>query len=188
VANHDGCIYTVFDHISTFWQCKDCCNMLLIPYEDLVHEPKLWLPVMAKFLGVHCEDDVINKIAQKTTKAAMLKSLHKFDESWTKAQRDLLGRVNPNIGTKSAPKVNAAESEFERRNRLGSLCSETDLGDVRPEEAELAEWQRYLWDKKVLPGTGVKGYEEMRAVLRREKLNPTGASNTAGVVDWATVK
>ena len=144
---------TLYDHMATFWIGRKARNFLLLPYEDLVQDRAKWLRLIAEFIGVTISDELINKISAMTSKEAMLVDVHKFDESWVKARRDALGRVNQGVGDKLAPKVRDNVDQ-----KLGKAQSDEEL-------AALEEIHRKLWCEKVSTLTGVSSYEEMRGLL-----------------------
>lgn len=151
-AFSEGCIQTVFDHYATFWKCRNTKNLLLLPYEDIVSQRAKWIPVIAKFMECPCDDALIQKVSNLTSKDAMLESVSKFDESWCARERERMGRHHPNI-VRDAPKVTKGNPELAK-----------DLAN----NPVILKHQEDLWRTKVEAVTGVSSYEEMRRALEEK--------------------
>lgn len=160
--NNPGCVLSLLDHYLQFWQAKDCENILIVPYEDLVTHRSDWLRVIALFMGIDDVSDLLlQKVQKKTSRENMLLNVSKLDESWAAKQRDSLGRVHKTIGTKSAAKVNTETAHSFLPP--SALLSEENTAKSRVEvEDQLAEMQQRLWNEKILPMTGLMNYDEMR--------------------------
>jgi len=146
-SNNGSSVTSYFDHIAGFWKCRHASNFLLIPFEDFVECREKWLPLIADFMGVSCNDSLVAKVAFMTSKEEMLKNVSKFDESWCRAQREAKGRPHPKI-IKDAAKVTRGH----------------DISSVLQDE-ELKKIQQSLWDAKVAAVTGINNYDEMRRLL-----------------------
>lgn len=164
--NNPGCVFSVFDHFRQFWQAKECENILLLPYEDLVEEKERWVPLIAEFLGIShpMTPELLEKILTKTSREWMLKNVSKFDESWTRRQRGCLGRVHATVGEGIAAKVNKEEAH-----------KETTATFTAEDERKLCELQQRLWMGKIFPSTGLRSYEEMRKQLVEYHFPPSNS-------------
>ena len=147
---NEGCITTIFEHFTTFYQCLETKNFLLIPYEDLINinERIKWYQLIANFMNISTTTEILNQINEMTTKDAMLLQKSKFDESWCKKQRDLLQREHPFIRAPAA-KVTTGHTD------LFNKISIEDKNSVR-----LLHEQ--LWNEKVKNVTGINCYDDLR--------------------------
>ena len=89
VANNRGSINTLFDHLATFFQCREAKNFLLLPFEDFVKDRVKWLPIIANFMEIPYDAALIEKVAYLTSRESMLNDVAKFDESWVGKQREV---------------------------------------------------------------------------------------------------
>ncbi len=73
-----------FDHVLSWWQHRDADNILFLRYEDLKANFKQELRKIMTFLGYEQHDDMITKIAEKTTFENMQKdnfsNMHEIKE------------------------------------------------------------------------------------------------------------
>lgn len=87
-----GVIDSLYDHLLTSYRCLHTSNLLIIPYEDLVASPTVWISRIASFMNVSSSPMLCERIAHLTSKEEMLKYVSKFDESWVAAERSRVGR------------------------------------------------------------------------------------------------
>lgn len=114
VEYNKGAITTIFEHFATFWQCRECSDILLLPYEDLVVDRPKWLIKIGKFMNIpesSLTSDIIENISQMTSKESMLALVSKFDESWCKSERERLARPHPIIKD-TAAKVTSGQDHL----------------------------------------------------------------------------
>lgn len=143
----EGCVTNIWDHILTFWNCRNASNFLLIPFEDLTSDRERWVPVIAEFMHVPCPPELVVKVAQMASLENMLTLVDKFDESWVMRRREELNLSHPTIRSASAKVTKGHDS----------VSKEAD--------ASLIEVHNRLWAEKMEPQTGFKSYDEMRRAL-----------------------
>jgi len=147
---HPGSIDTLWDHLVTFWRCKDASNFLLLPFEDLVAEREMWIPIIAQFMNIPCDSELIAKVAEMTSKDSMLNIVTKFDESWVIQRRRELGLPHPTILHEAAKVTNG--HNVEKKALDGNLVT----------------LHQQMWANKVEAALGIKNYAEMRRLLKEK--------------------
>jgi hypothetical protein len=188
---NQGAITTIFDHFATFWQCRECSDFLLLPYEDLVSDRPKWLVKMGRFMNVPASSltqEVIDTISEMTSKENMLTQVSKFDESWCKRERERLARPHPIIKDVAA-KVTSGQSHLlieptsssssmhkseapdpqglinsSSSSSSSSSSNESTIPKLSVKE-QLLTLNDKLWKERVEPVTGLRNYQEMREKL-----------------------
>jgi hypothetical protein len=84
---------------------------MCIPYEDLLKNKGIWIRRIASFLEVPCTEATVLEVIRYSSKEWMLSQVDKFDESWCRRQRELIGREHPTI-TQAAPKVTRGHDDL----------------------------------------------------------------------------
>ncbi|KAG7269537.1 hypothetical protein CRUP_025261, partial [Coryphaenoides rupestris] len=63
-----------YEHVKGYWREKDKRNILYLFFEDMKENPAREIRRIAKFLGHHLSEDIVNNIVQLTTFDAMQKN------------------------------------------------------------------------------------------------------------------
>ena len=116
-------IPTFYDTLSVLYSCRQCENMLLIPYEDLILRREFWIREISAYLNILLTEKEVERIVYLTSKEEMRKNVQKFDESWVMREREKLNRHHFLI-TKPAAKVTSSSSS-------SSFSSDGDSTSIR---------------------------------------------------------
>ena len=73
---------SIFDSVLSWWKHKDHENVLLLKYEDMKADPKRQTKVIANFLGLSLDDDVIDDVVKRTSFDAMKSKPKQTYWSW----------------------------------------------------------------------------------------------------------
>jgi hypothetical protein len=85
----------LYEYYVEYYRCRECADVLCLPFEDLVDDLHAHLPVIANFIGIDQPTDaLLEAVARLSSKEAMLRHESRLDESWTYAEVLRLGR-NP---------------------------------------------------------------------------------------------
>lgn len=143
----DTCIGNYYEQMKSFLRCINATNFLLIPYEELVDDTQRekWIILIANFMNIEYNDDLIKMVGKKTLKHEMLSLESKFDESWCRKKRDIVGRVHPSIKQDSC-KVSK---------------NEINLNDIHDISAAIS-LQEKLWEENISNVIGFKTYNDVR--------------------------
>jgi hypothetical protein len=71
-----------FSQLLSYWSCRHCKNMLLIPFEDLVANRSHWIPIIANYLGLPCTPELLIEITFLTGKSYMQANMTCMSEMW----------------------------------------------------------------------------------------------------------
>ena len=87
----DGSRASLWDYYREYHILRDCPSVLVLIYEDLVKNIKASIRMIAKFMGIDSDEELIDKVASMSTKEFMAQHMSKFDEPYECAKR--LGRA-----------------------------------------------------------------------------------------------
>jgi len=122
---------TVWEYYSEFWSAREDPSLLVLCYEALELDPKLYIARINDFLGLPRDVDRLQTAFEMSTKSFMLSHSSKFDDLY----------VEECWGT------NGTTSKV--------TIDKKDLNQ------DTNAWLRRLWRERMLPGTGMKTYKEM---------------------------
>jgi len=131
-----------------FWKCAHLDNVLLLVFEDLVKDPKKWIPVIAEFMGIPCSPALLARVAEMSSKEFMAKHEEKYDESWTHKRLLEVGRLALDQMDQSRP---------------SSHVTEGNHGEFTVESKR--EFDR-VWKERVYKKTGLRSYSEFQESCR----------------------
>ena len=187
-----GAISTIFEHFATFWQCRECSDFLLLPYEDLISDRPKWLVKIGQFMNIPSSSltsEIIETISDLTSKESMLVQVSKFDESWCKRERERLARPHPIIKdiaakvtsghnhlliektTTSSSSSSSSSQSPDQHSKVDSSSSSSSSSTTEKVTAKLSVKEQLqalndeLWREKVETVTGIRSYQEMRERL-----------------------
>ncbi|KAK3285241.1 hypothetical protein CYMTET_7142 [Cymbomonas tetramitiformis] len=86
---------SIWEYYLEFWKCRNLPNVLIVVFEDLQKSIRSQLPRIAEFMGVECTSDLLDKVETLSTASCMMAHEEKFDETWTFAQLQKVGRAAP---------------------------------------------------------------------------------------------
>mgnify|MGYP000281515627 CR=1 FL=1 len=82
---------SLWDYYQEYHLLKECSSVLVLVYEDLVKDMPKHIHMIAKFMNVAHDQDLIDKVATMSSKTYMAQFMTKFDEPYERAKE--LGRV-----------------------------------------------------------------------------------------------
>jgi hypothetical protein len=85
---------------------RDCPSVLVLVYEDLVHDMPCSIQRIAKFMGIRTSAELIDTVAAMSTKQFMAAHMTKLNEPYERAK--LLGRIGDLSQLALGPKVTLA--------------------------------------------------------------------------------
>jgi len=86
---------SLMEYYLEYWQCRQCEDVLVLCFEDLQKDLAAHLPVIAAFVGIEADEELLRLVASKSSKEFMMLHESKIDESWTHRQVHRVQR-NPN--------------------------------------------------------------------------------------------
>jgi len=131
-----------------FWKCRHLENVLVLVFEDLVKDPKKWIPVIADFMGIPCSPKLVDRVAEMSSKKFMAKHSEKFDESWSYKRLMEVGRVS---------------AETAEQAKQSSHVTDGKHGEFSVKSKR--EFDR-VWKERMYVKTGMKTYSDMQVSLR----------------------
>ena len=82
---------SLWDYYSEYHLLKDCPAVLVLIYEDLVADMPRGIRMLAEFMNIAVNDDLVERVAKMSTKESMAQHTSKFDEPYERAKK--LGRA-----------------------------------------------------------------------------------------------
>ena len=146
----------IFAYYAEQWRCRDCDNVLLVCFEDLVGGGfREEAERLAQFMGVanpELSDSILDDVERACSRAFMLEHASKFDESVTYARMKAVGRW---------------ESPF----RPAARVTDGSHHGKHAVSAALRARLEKMWSETLGREFGVSNYAELRARLaaRRKK-------------------
>jgi len=131
-----------------FWKCAQLDNVLVLVFEDLVEDPKKWIPVIADFMDVPCSPTLVARVAEMSSKEFMAKHQEKYDESWAHKRLLEVGRLAMDQMDQSRPSPHVTTGNH------GEFTDESKR-----------EFDR-VWKERVYANTGLKSYSELQESCR----------------------
>jgi len=137
-----------------FWRARDLDNVLVLCFEDLTKDFERQLKIIADFLEISPTPELIQKVADMSSKDYMGHYQEKFDESWALKRLIEVGRVPDDKLDHSKPSPHITKG---------------DHGSFTSESLELFKEQ---WATRVEDRIGLKDYaamqDDIRATLQRK--------------------
>jgi hypothetical protein len=87
----DGSRASLWEYYQEYHVLRDCPSVLVVVYEDMVKDMSASIRMIAKFMEIDADEELISKVASMSTKEFMAKHMSKFDEPYERAKK--LGRV-----------------------------------------------------------------------------------------------
>lgn len=129
----------VWDYYVELWEARNEPNVLVLSYEALVKNQRLYMPRIAEFLGVAADEALLNTVEAMCTKEFMAKHETQFDDNF----------------------IVRKQKEFGRCNRVLESASKVTAGHKDVLDAETFAWLEKNWSEKVALRTGFATYDEM---------------------------
>lgn len=94
--NSDGAFSwaSIWTYVNEYHAVGNDPNVLIVPYETVVGPNKRRvLQAVADFIGVSCDDRLLDHVMEQTTKEAMARNISRFDLSWASQRLVEVGRM-----------------------------------------------------------------------------------------------
>lgn len=137
-----------WDHLLSWWTVRDDPDTRLLTYEHMIDDPELHVRLIADFIDVDLDEDLLAMVLERSSLPFMLAHKDRFDDALMRAASE--ERCNLPPGSDSA-KV--------RKGGVGGHKTELPpaIGEAIDEK----------WAAIVFPETGFTSYEELDAEIRR---------------------
>jgi len=139
-----------------FWKCRHLDDILVLVFEDLVKDPKKWIPVIADFMGIPSSPTLVARVADMSSKEFMAKHQEKYDESWAHQRLIEVGRLSLDQTEQSRPSPHITSGNH------GEFTVESKM-----------EFDR-VWKERVYAKTGLRSYTELQDSCREALMEKYG--------------
>jgi len=82
---------SIWEFYREYHAARDCSSVLVLVYEDLIEDMPKHIRMIASFLGIEADDELVGTVAEMSTKEYMARHMEKFDEPYERAKE--LGRA-----------------------------------------------------------------------------------------------
>lgn len=127
---------TIWEYYIELWNAREDPSLLVLRYEALELEPKLYIARINDFLGLPRDVDRLQTAYEMSTKSFMLNHSSKFDDLYVEECWGTYGTT--------------------------SKVTTTDKKDLNQ---DTKAWLRRLWRERMLLDTGMQTYEELAQVI-----------------------
>mmetsp|Transcript_28024 Transcript_28024/g.42401 ORF Transcript_28024/g.42401 Transcript_28024/m.42401 type:complete len:326 (+) Transcript_28024:124-1101(+) len=135
---------SIWDYYKEYHLLLECDSVLILVYEDMVKNMSENIRMIAAFMGIKFDKDLISKVMDMSTKDFMMKYQEKFDEPYERAKQ--LGRV----------------ADLSQLNPGAKVAVDSHLSSMDDEGMEFLEKQ---W-KHNMEALGYSTYEAFASVIR----------------------
>jgi hypothetical protein len=87
-----------FTHLESWWAQRDNPDVLLLSYELMGRDLPATVRLVAGFLGIDADDDLIGLVARQSTREFMLAHVDKFNDLLHRQRGDAVGALPPGSG------------------------------------------------------------------------------------------
>ncbi len=183
----DRC-YNYWKYLADLWPHRQEENLLLVHYEDLHENIDMCIRKIAKFLGIQLDTELLELVKCRSSHAYMLAHKERFDgragrmrpvllTQYTDAELKQIGRES-----KSEPMKVRLDVELDKEKQLNKekgtgadVLQPLAYLKVRPGGGQIGQGNKNIplevktdmakvWQERLLPVTGCKDYEALRAV------------------------
>ena len=98
-------------HIESWWGNRDDPDTLLLSYELMRKEPRAHVVLVADFLGIDADDELVDLVTSQSTREFMLEHVDKFNDGMHRERSEAVGALPPGAG---ATKVTAGDFDPDR--------------------------------------------------------------------------
>lgn len=134
-------------HIESWWARRDDPNVLLLSYELMLADPRAHVVLVADFLGIDADEQLIELVTRQSTRNFMLQHVDKFNDSMHRARAEAVGALP-----------------------LGAGATKVTAGDFDPERyrlpAHILEIMDQHWRDAMEDVHGIDSYEELTEQLQ----------------------
>lgn len=135
----------VWDYYIELWKARRLPNVLLMSYEEILRNPRMHIHRIADFIGVRCDEELLNIVERTSSLEFMKEHDSQFDENFTHRKHKELGRsrfiVTP-----------ASKVGLSRKSVINEVTK---------------QWLQQMWFEKVESATGLKSYAEMESMIAK---------------------
>ena len=143
-------------HLESWWNRRDDPGVLLLSYELMLREPRAHVVLVADFLGIDANEDLIDLVTKQASREFMLKHVDKFNDGMHRERGEAVGALPPGAG---ATKVTSGDFDKARYKLPPHIV------------ANMADH----WRDTMADAHGIKSYEQLTDELRaRSGLRPAG--------------
>jgi len=155
-----------WEYMADFYLCRNLPNVKVLCFEDMLTDLDKMIPELCSFMNVECDDELISIVLNHSSKKWMLEHDELFNEGWFYEEQlkykrydtpplKPVSKVNNHTPQTSSSSTTTTDGGGEGSGGGGGI----ELLD------STIEWMQSQWEYYVLPRTGCKNYDEMRANL-----------------------
>mmetsp|Transcript_15305 Transcript_15305/g.40434 ORF Transcript_15305/g.40434 Transcript_15305/m.40434 type:complete len:257 (-) Transcript_15305:289-1059(-) len=146
-----------WEYMVEFYLCRNQPNVLCLPFELMKDDLKAVIPKAAEFMGVECDDALVQKVAELSDLEWMSANEDKFSEGWFYEEQLKYNRFD--------------------RPPLPPVAKVTKGSKVVPSEATVKLFEE-KWSALVTPTTGCATYADMLAQVTADLDKAADAGTT----------
>lgn len=137
-----------WDHLLSWWEARDDPDTLLLTYEHMIAAPEAQVRMLADFVGIDLNGDLLAMVLERSSLAFMLKHKDRFDDALMRAASEERCNLPPGSDSAKVRKGGVGGHETELPPAIGAAIDEK-------------------WAERVFRETGFTSYEQLDAEIRR---------------------
>ena len=147
-----GIVVKWLKNLLVWWDHRHDNNVLLLFFDDIKEDHAGCVRKIAKFIGVECSEELLERVVHTTTHAEMARHSHKF------AAPFLFAKFVKELGEQPPAEI------------VGKVrCDGGRSGDGKALPVEVQQYLEEKWTEVVTAKLGFKTLKEMRDAQRKEQ-------------------